>query len=157
MYKNNIKSFLDMKTQKNLLPIHPSLSSNWWMFSTIETNSRKRKIGNRKFNTEKRQWELQKDGEEQSQDEGWLVQIGVSADSHTGDSHNHDPHCHFNLSIAQNASVSLYLACLNYRLELIYSPSCPAAWISEDLHFIENARNVCFSLFLKVGENPWGV
>lgn len=52
------------------------------MFSTIETNSRKRKIGNRRPNTGKRQWELQEDGEGQSQDEGCItdteqfVQIG---------------------------------------------------------------------------------
>lgn len=43
------------------------------MFSTTETNSRKRKIGNRGSNTGKRQWELQEDGEGQSQDEGCIA------------------------------------------------------------------------------------
>lgn len=50
--------------------MHLSLSSSWRMFSTKETNPRKKKTGNRKPNTGKRQWELQEDGEERFQDDG---------------------------------------------------------------------------------------
>lgn len=44
--------------------MHLSLSSSWRMFSTKETNPRKRKTGNRRPNVGEKQRELQEDGEE---------------------------------------------------------------------------------------------
>lgn len=131
--KNNTLS--DTEALQNLPPMHPSLSS-WRMFSTKDTNPRRRKTGTGRSNTGERQKELQEDGEERFQDdvcvsdsEGDQSRLeSESRDSHTRDSHHRDLHCHHVIIFiwAQSACMSLYLAVLTtvWSYYTLYSLPC---------------------------------